>query len=152
MTVETLPIESQEALNKIIEKLRLKLKTEGVLVTRVTSDQQIVLAQSGTELPDSYSVSMPLSHSICQHSIAMEFPLAIDNTIGHPLLIGNKAHSDLQIVAYLGAPLNLGIGKQSSGAICVWETKERRWIKEEIAIIMDVANDVDKMFIQKGIG
>ena len=46
-----------------------------------------------------------LSHSFCQHVVHTGQPLIIRDSRTEPLLVGNLAITDLQVIAYLGVPL-----------------------------------------------
>jgi GAF domain-containing protein len=137
--------------DEIVEKLHLEFKT-GILITRVTQSQQYILALNGIELPEIYSVSLPLNLSICQHTSAMDFPLVVHNTITHPLLWDNRAFAELNIVAYLGAPIHEGSADISTGAICAVDRHERQWTEDEVAIILLAAQACDRVMKNNSLG
>ncbi|WP_170311809.1 GAF domain-containing protein [Sulfitobacter sabulilitoris] len=137
-------IETAPTLERLVKATNDVLGAVGVLVTRVTNTRQIVLANSGIALPATLASWQPLSHSICQHAVAMDFPLAIDDTITHPLLQGNSAFSDLRVAAYLGAPVHDRRGK-ATGAICALEVRQRRWTQENIDTIRQAAAVADRL-------
>ena len=115
-----------------------------VLVTRVEKSRQVILAHAGTSLPPEFARSTPLNHSICQHVAAMDFPLAIDNTVSHPLLKDNLAFAELNVVAYLGAPIHVADGS-AMGAICALQNSRRRWHEEDISFILSAASIADEL-------
>ena len=67
-------LEKAEDLGALTKSVRECLDCAGVLVTQITDSQQIVLANAGMNLPANFEAAMPLSHSICKHSVAMNFP------------------------------------------------------------------------------
>ena len=123
------------------------IRCAGVLVTRVTNQNQTILANSGLRLPAKFASSTPLSHSICQHVVAMDFPLVIDDTITHPLLQSNLAFDELRIAAYLGAPVHARSGKPV-GAICALELRQRRWSQADIEAIKCAAKAADDLILR----
>lgn len=143
-------LRNAETLDDLALRLCKSLDVDGVLVTEVTNDSQNVLALACMELPKHLANSMPLTHSICQHSVAMEFPLVIDNTVDHPLLKDNLAHAELRICAYLGVPLKLGDGEYAKGAICALHTHKRRWEKDDVALVLDAAKRADELISKAG--
>ena len=99
------------------------------------------------ELPEELVQETPLSHSICQHSVAIEFQLVIDDTNGHPLLKDNLAVSELGIGAYLGAPIHVHKGTVI-GAICALEFQPRNWSVQDIEFITLAAGIADGLLIR----
>ncbi len=140
-------IASAQSLEQLTEAVFKQLNCAGVLATQITQDQQLVLANTGLTLPAKFQTSMPLTHSICQHTVAMDFPLVIDDTIQHPLLAGNLAFEELGVAAYLGAPIRVHQGK-ALGAICALEMRYRRWVDRDIEIIMNAAKVADRLVIR----
>lgn len=118
-------------LSSLAAKLAARLDCMGVLVTRVYREDQVILANSGVDLPPDLRLRMPLSYSICKHVSAMNFQLVIDDTNNHPLLRGNLAVDRLQVAAYLGNPIMLATNK-AIGAICAIEQSKRLWTPENI--------------------
>jgi GAF domain-containing protein len=133
------------SIDEVAEKLHLELQT-AILITKVTQSRQYVLAVGGFNLPEIYRVSMPLDLSICQHTVAMDFPLVINNTITHPLLRDNRAFAELNIVSYLGAPVHANESDVSTGTICAVDQKERHWSEDDVAIIVLAAKACDRIF------
>ena len=136
-----------KSLSNVADLLCDGLNTSTVLVTRTTSNQQLVLAKAGVELPDKYSTCMPLSHSICQHTAAMDYLLVIDDVFVHPLLKNSIVISELLIAAYIGAPIHVQEGK-AIGAICALERHQRRWSSSDIELITKAARTVDRLLIE----
>ena len=114
-------IDNSSSLNELVANLRAELHSAAVMVTIVGDHDQHVLAIGGMSMPAEFQDSMPLDHSICQHTKAMDFPLAIDDTVSHPLLRNNKAFSNLGVTSYVGAPIH--DRQKSIGAVCAVELK-----------------------------
>ena len=140
-------LDHAQSLGELATLICQQLNCAGTLITQVTQSQQIILANSGLGLPAHFETSQPLSHSICQHTVAMDFPLVIDSTIVHPLLRENKAFLDLGIAAYLGAPVHVHQGL-ATGAICALELRQRRWTEQDVELIMLAATAADRLMAQ----
>src|SRR6202042_2654774 len=75
------------------------------LLSLVDGDRSFFKSSVG--LPELWASrrEMPLSHSVCQHVVAMNLPLVINDARADPLVSDNQAVAELRIVAYLGIPL-----------------------------------------------
>ncbi|ADO74802.1 GAF domain-containing sensor histidine kinase [Stigmatella aurantiaca] len=82
--------------------------------------------------------AMPLSHSVCQHTVAAGAPLFVEDTRKHPLLRKCLDMETLGAVAYAGVPL-INPGGQALGTLCVLDTVPRRWTDREAKILKDLA-------------
>lgn len=138
--------DSATTLDELVVLVQSHLKAATVMVTRVTDDRQYVLAHAGRPLPETLLNSAALSYSICQHSVAMDFPLVIDDAFSHPLMRGNLAVSELSIGAYIGAPVHVERGK-ALGAICGIEYHQRRWTEDDVRLITDAARHADSLMV-----
>lgn len=136
--------DSAETLEELAVRVRSCLEAACALVTRVTEDRQYVLAHAGRQLPDWFMAGTTLDYSICQHSVAMDFPLVIDDALSHPLLHGSRAVSELNIAAYIGAPVHVRCGK-AMGTICAVDFHLRRWTEEDINHIIESARVADRI-------
>ena len=132
------------SIEEIVNKLHLEMRT-GILVSKVTQKQHYILALDGLELPDLYQDVMPINLSICQHTVAMDFPLVVNNTIIHPLLRDNRAFAELNIVSYLGAPIHDAQNGHSMGTICAVDQHQRLWEENEIAVMVKAAQACERV-------
>lgn len=131
-------------LDELVTLVRTGLGAACVMITRVTDDKQTVLAHAGRSLPEWFGRSASLDYSICQHSVAMNFPLVIDDAISHPLLRGNRAVTELNVAAYIGVPIHAQPGK-AMGALCAVEFHQRRWTEEDVTLITEAARKADSL-------
>ena len=136
-------IENSSSLNELVASVREELRSAAVMVTIVGDHDQHVLANDGMSMPPEFQDSMPLDHSICQHTKAMDFPLAIDGTVSHPLLRNNKAFPALGVASYVGAPIH--DRENAIGAVCAVDLKLRRWSVEEIELMAMAAGVADRL-------
>ncbi len=139
--------ESANTLDDLVALVRNHLDAAIVLITRITKDRQYMLAHAGRALPQEFAGETTLDYSICQHSVAMNFPLVIDDALSHPLMHGNLAVSELGIAAYIGAPVHVQSGK-AMGTICALEFHQRRWTEEEVRFITDAARRADSLLVK----
>lgn len=135
---------SAETLGDLVALVQRHLEAAFTLVTRISEDRQHVLAHAGRPLPDWFKTSASLDYSICQHSVAMDFPLVIDDALSHPLMRGNRAVTELNIAAYLGAPVHAASGP-AMGTICAVEFHQRRWTEDDVRFIADAARAADRL-------
>ncbi|MFW5748280.1 MAG: GAF domain-containing protein [Chloroflexota bacterium] len=108
------------------------------LVSMVAADYQFFKSQVGLPEPWASKRSTPLSHSLCQHVVATNTPLIIDDARQVDFLQTNRAIPDLNVIGYLGIPLTLSDGN-SLGSFCVIDNKPRRWSELEVSIMAELA-------------
>jgi len=111
------------------------------LVTLIETDRQIFVSSVGLPEPWASQRETPLSHSICQHTVASAAPLIIADARDHPLTRDNLAIPDLGVVAYVGLPLVSSDG-DALGSFCVIDHRPRVWTDGDIAILRDLAASV----------
>ena len=137
-------LDCAETLEDLVALVQRHLQSWCAQVTRVTDDRQLVLAYAGRPLPNCNSGPTTLDYSICQHSVAMDFPLVIDDAYSHPLMRGNRAVSEIGIGAYIGVPMHVQRGK-ATGAICAIELHQRRWTDDNLRLMTDCAGIADRL-------
>lgn len=72
------------------------------LISLVDEDRQFFVSQQGLPEPWAKARQTPLSHSFCQHVVATGDPLIVSDARENPLVCGNLAIRDLNVIAYLG--------------------------------------------------
>lgn len=80
-----------------------------------------------------------LAHSYCQHVVATDAPLIVNDARTHPLLQDSPSIVDLNAVAYAGIPLRTPSGA-TIGSFCVIDKHARQWTPEEISTLDDLAH------------
>lgn len=108
------------------------------LVSLVEVDRQVFISQVGLPEPWASSRHTPLSHSFCQHAVASQAPLVIEDTRLSPLGVDNLAIKDLGAVAYAGIPLVTSDGF-ALGTFCVIDHMPHQWTDDELATLTDLA-------------
>ena len=118
------------------------LGTEVALLSLVDSDRQFFKSSCGLPEPWASARQTPLSHSFCQHVVASEKYLAIEDARMEPLVADNPAVFELGVIAYLGVPVLAPNGK-ILGSFCAIAPKPRAWSKDDIALMQDLAGIVE---------
>jgi GAF domain-containing protein len=104
----------------------------------VLEDSQFFAASHGLPEPWASERGTGLLHSFCQHVVVSNQPLLVSDARRHPLVQGNLAIEDLDVIAYMGAPL-MDAGDSVIGSFCVIEHEPRKWRSEEVEILHDFA-------------
>lgn len=131
-----LEIRHNPSLDRIVRLASRAIGAPISLVSLVTDDRQVFVAQLGLCSPWREQAETPLSHSFCQHVMANNRVLRVNDARLDPCLRHNLAIRDLGVVAYLGAPLQLDCGV-TLGALCVIEPTPREWTDEDVALLTD---------------
>lgn len=122
---------------------RLAGRTIGADVALVSfiegvADRQVFLGQSGLPEPWATARCTPLTHSFCQHVVARDAVLDVEDARTHPLVRDNLAVPDLGVIAYLGHPVYTPEGTPVA-ALCVIATQPRRWTSRDHEMVRDFA-------------
>ncbi|HZZ52505.1 MAG TPA: SpoIIE family protein phosphatase, partial [Pseudonocardia sp.] len=80
----------------------------------------------------------PLTHSFCQHVVASERPLIIDDATRHPWVRDSLAIAELGVRAYAGIPLSDDAGNVL-GSLCAIDVTARTWSQAELVTLTDLA-------------
>jgi diguanylate cyclase (GGDEF)-like protein len=80
----------------------------------------------------------PLSHSFCQHVVAGDQMLLVEDAAAHPLVFENLAFRELGVIAYAGVPLRTADG-ETLGALCAIDTAPARWTERQVRVLEDMA-------------
>ena len=120
------------ALDGITQLAARALEAPLALVSLVTDTEQFFAAMEGTlPAPWQCARATPLSHSFCQHVAHTGKPLVIPDAREHPLVRENPAIRDLQVIAYLGMPLQTASGF-TLGSFCVIDHRPRPWSERDV--------------------
>lgn len=80
----------------------------------------------------------PLSHSFCQHVVALDAPLVIEDARLDERVADSLAIPVLAIIAYAAVPLRTADG-QTVGAFCAIDRVPRTWSAENLRVLEDLA-------------
>ena len=130
--------EQDEDFDRVTRLARALLGSEFCLVSFVDERRQFFKSSIGLPEPVRSARQTPLSHSFCKHVVASEQPLVVEDARKDPRVADNLAVSDLNVIAYLGAPI-FGPEGDALGALCVIESRPRAWSPGDMAALQDFA-------------
>ena len=128
----------EEVFDRLASLARRILNAPSAMVTLVGVDRQFFKSCLGLPEPWSTQRQSPLTHSFCQHAVALRSPLVIEDARDHPLVRGNPAIAEMEIVSYLGAPL-ITLDGQVLGTLCVADSQPRAWSDADVATVTELA-------------
>src|SRR3954471_10964576 len=109
------------------------------LFTVITEEEQFFRSQVGLPEPIATTRRTPLSHSFCQYVILSSAPLEVTDAREHPVVKGNPAIEEMQVIAYLGVPLITRRG-ETLGSLCAIDHEPREWTSRDRAVLKDLAS------------
>ena len=110
------------------------------MLTILDRDQQLFKSTHGLGGWMATQRGLPLTHSICQHVVAAQRPLAVQDARIQAGLADNLAVVELGVVAYAGVPII--VSGQAVGALCVVEPHPRDWTTPELRLLDKLAQGV----------
>jgi PAS domain S-box-containing protein len=130
---------AEQAFDRLTRLAAKILRAPVALLSLVDGDRSFFKSSVG--LPELWASlrEMPLSHSVCQHVVAMNAPLVINDARADPLVSDNQAVAELRIVAYLGIPLVTSEG-HALGTFAVIDTVPRLWTPDDVTTLSDLAS------------
>jgi signal transduction histidine kinase len=129
---------AEAAFDRLTRLAARLLRAPVALVSLVDADRQFFKSCIGLPEPWASARETPLSHSFCQHAVQLRAPFLIEDAREHPLVRGNLAIHDLDVVAYAGIPLATA-DDLVLGSFCVIDGVPRRWTADEIETLSDLA-------------
>ncbi len=129
---------AQPALDRLTRVVSRSLRCSGALVCLVTEDRQFFAGQHGLPEPVATDRQTPLSYSLCQYVVSQRAPLIVEDAREHDHLRGNRAVTELGVVAYAGVPL-FGPDGQVLGTLAAIDQQPRRWTAADVAALEELA-------------
>lgn len=126
-----------DGLSKIAARL-LKVPVALVSIIDETNDRQIFAGAHGLKSPLAELRETPLSHSFCKTVTETGKPFVVEDARKHPKVHDNPSIRDLKVLAYLGVPI-CGSQGGTIGALCAISTKPRKWKKEDLEALEELA-------------
>jgi GAF domain-containing protein len=108
------------------------------LFTVIVGEEQRFRSQYGLEEPLATERRTPLSHSFCQYVVLSSAPLEVSDAREHPVVRGNPAIEEMQVIAYLGVPLITRKG-ETLGSLCAIDHEPREWTERDRLVLKDLA-------------
>ena len=132
---------SEETFDRLTRLASRILRVPVALITLVDADWQFFKSQVGLPKPYNTTRETPLTHSFCQHIVANEDVLLVNDAEVDPRVRDNLAVRDLGVIAYLGVPLRMPDGSVL-GSLCAIDRKDREWEPEDVSALWDLAQIV----------
>ncbi len=129
------------AFDRITRLVAHLLQVPVALVSLLDHDRQYFKGCIGLPEPWASRREMPLSYSLCQHTIIRDEPLIISDAREHPLVWNNHAVREFGVVAYAGVPLITTDGYRL-GTLCAIDYQPHLWSTEAMACLVDLAAGV----------
>ncbi len=129
---------SFDRLTKLASKL---LKTPVSFVTLLEKNRDFVKSHYGLPEPITTEREIRAHPSFCQHIISHTEPLILEDARENPLFSDFPSVQGMGVVAYAGIPLITPEG-YALGTCCVVDFKPRKWTKDEIEILTELAKSV----------
>lgn len=117
------------------------LNTPVSFVTLLEKDRDFIKSQFGLPEPIASQREIRAHPSFCQHIISQGEPLILEDARDNPLFNDFPSVTQMGVVAYAGIPLVTPEGK-ALGTCCVLDFKPRKWTKDEIEILTELASSV----------
>ena len=127
------------AFDRVSELAARLLNVPVALVSLVDAGHQYFAGGTGLAEPYATTRRTPLSHSFCQHVVALNEPLIINDSREEDLVRRNLAVRDLNVIAYCGVPLRTGEGLVL-GSLCAIDSKPRNWSAQDIKTLGQLAS------------
>ena len=127
---------AEESFDRLTRLAARTMRVPIALISLVEDERHFFKSCVGLAEPWATARQRPLSHSFCQHVVASNMPLIIEDTRKDPLVQDNAAIVDLGVIAYAGMPLVTTAG-QVVGSFCVIDTVPHSWSIEELALLHD---------------
>ncbi len=121
---------------------RIVRRTTGAAVSLfslIEADRSVFVSEDGVEAAIGAPVrEVPLSLSLCQHVVAREASLRLDDTRAHPFACDNAAVTELGVGAYLGVPVRTPEGIVI-GSLCAIDLVPHAWTDDDEATLVDLS-------------
>ncbi|MBC7462512.1 MAG: GAF domain-containing protein [Thermoleophilia bacterium] len=106
------------------------------LMSIVDGGRQYFTSKVGIDLTDT-----PLSHSFCKYVVGSGVPLVVDDVASHSPLADRAAGADINVTAYIGAPLTLSSGAVI-GSLCAIDHVARAWTRDDLETLTTLAASI----------
>lgn len=129
-----------EPFDRITRLARRLLRADAAMVLLVGNDRQTFKGHDGLRADIAAEGGSPLSHSFCRYAVATGERLLVTDARTSALLNQSPAISELDVVAYVGVPLQLRAGQEAVGTLCVVASSPREWSESDVATLEELAD------------
>jgi hypothetical protein len=133
-----LDVQEDPILHRLTRLAARSLDSPVALLSLVAADRQFFGSSFGLPEPWASNRGTDLLHSFCQHVVVSNQPLLVTDARKHPLVHGSLAIRDLDVIAYVGVPLNDQDGN-TLGSFCVIDHEPRQWKAADVELLHDFA-------------
>lgn len=134
-------VRSDPDLDRLADAARQVVNAPVALIKLIEEDRQVFVSARGLNEPWASRGESSLDYSFCVHGVDFGKPLVVNDARLEPMLKDNPAIGEMNIVAYLGAPLVSRDG-HLIGSICVTDSQPRTWVPGQVALIETLAQAV----------
>lgn len=131
-------VKEDPVLHRLTRLAARSLDAPVALLSFVAADRQFFASSWGLPEPWASDRGTDLLHSFCQHVVVSNQPLLVTDARKHPLVQGNRAIEDLDVIAYVGVPMNDSEGN-TLGSFCVIDHEPRQWKAADVELLHDFA-------------
>lgn len=128
----------EEAFDRAVRLARSLTGAPTALFSLVDDTRQFFKALSGFAPETGPMRETPLSHSFCQYVVTGNAAMSVVDAREHDLLSYNRAVPDLDVVAYLGVPVQ-GRRGQVIGSLCAIDSSPHEWSEQDERALKDIA-------------
>ena len=132
---------SEASFDRLTHLASKLLKTPISFVTLLEQDRDFIKSQYGLPEPIASQREIRAHPSFCQHIISHNEPLILEDARENPLFAHFPSVTGMGVVAYAGIPLITPDG-EALGTCCVLDFKPRKWTKDEIEILTELASSI----------
>ncbi|MBI1841435.1 MAG: GAF domain-containing protein [Verrucomicrobia bacterium] len=111
------------------------------LISLLDDRRQYFKGMAGLPEPLASRREMTGAYPFCRHVVETGAPLIVSDARRHPLLVNERAQTELRIASYAGLALRAADG-QTLGAFCAIDTQPRVWKPGEIGLLSELAASV----------
>jgi GAF domain-containing protein len=134
-------VKEDPVLHRLTRLAARSLDAPVALLSFVGAERQFFASSWGLPEPWASDRGTDLLHSFCQHVVVSNQPLLVTDARKHPLVQANRAIEDLDVIAYMGVPMNDSEGN-TLGSFCVIDHEPRQWKAADVELLHDFASAV----------
>ena len=131
--------EPRPEFDDLAEKASDALRTPMAFLSIVTADRTHLVGAAGLDGELEEVRQVACEESYCQHVVAFDDVLVVDNALADSLVADHSATAD-GVRAYLGVPIRKN--GHTIGSFCVVDRKPRRWTDRNLATLEALAAQV----------
>ncbi|MEO8622456.1 MAG: PAS domain-containing protein [bacterium] len=138
-------------LNRAVRLAAKALRTPVAQINVLTDKLLVPIAvyTHGEDDSERWETRRHVGHSFCKYVVWSKEPLQIDDAREHPLVKNSHATRELEIGAYLAAPIYApadGAGERAIvGTVCAIDHAAREWTADDLTSLTDIAAGVSEL-------